>query len=89
MIEANTTNSASYANFPGNTGNDQFRLREAFVQGGHILESQPDAKFWAGERYYCRYHGEIKVNRCFSQRSPAVQRKVFVFFIASTSPLRT
>lgn len=59
MLEANTTNSASYANFPGGTGNDQFRLREAFVQGGHILESQPDATFWAGERYYRRYHIEI------------------------------
>src|SRR5260370_15525460 len=43
LIEANTGNYASYANFPGNTGNDQFRLREAFVRGGHILESQPDA----------------------------------------------
>ena len=59
MIEANTGNYASYANFPGNTGNDQFRLREAFVRGGHILESQPDAKFWAGERYYRRQHIEI------------------------------
>jgi maltoporin len=59
MIEANTANSASYANFPGNTGNDQFRLREAFVRAGHILESQPDAKFWAGERYYRRQHIEI------------------------------
>ncbi|HEY6183301.1 MAG TPA: carbohydrate porin [Terriglobales bacterium] len=59
MIEANTTNSASYANFPGNTGNDQFRLREAFVRAGHILQSQPDAKFWAGERYYRRQHIEI------------------------------
>src|SRR5215510_2719448 len=59
MVEANTTNSASYANFPGNTGNDQFRLREAFVRAGHILESQPDAKFWAGERYYRRQHIEI------------------------------
>jgi maltoporin len=59
MIEANTSNSASYANFPGNTGNDQFRLREAFVRAGHILESQPDAKFWAGERYYRRQHIEI------------------------------
>src|SRR5215469_9262322 len=59
MIEANTTNSASYANFPGSTGNDQFRLREAFVRAGHILESQPDAKFWAGERYYRRQHIEI------------------------------
>src|SRR6202795_5167335 len=34
MFEANTTNSASFTNFPGGTGNDQFRLREAFVQAG-------------------------------------------------------
>ena len=59
MLEANTTNSASYANFPGNTANDQFRLREAFVRAGNILEFQPDAKFWAGERYYRRQHVEI------------------------------
>jgi maltoporin len=59
MFEANTTNSASYANFPGSIGNDQFRLREAFVQAGNVLESQPDAKFWAGERYYRRQHIEI------------------------------
>src|SRR5215470_15888402 len=59
MIEANTTNSASYANFPGSIGNDQFRLREAFVQAGNVLKRQPDAKFWAGERYYRRYHIEI------------------------------
>jgi maltoporin len=59
MIEANTTNSASYANFNNSTGNDQFRLREAFVQAGNLFESQPAAKFWAGERYYRRQHIEI------------------------------
>jgi maltoporin len=59
MIEANTTNSASYANFPGGIGNDQFRLREAFVQAGNLIKSDPDAKFWAGERYYRRYHIDI------------------------------
>jgi maltoporin len=59
MVEANTTNSASYTSFPGGTGNDQFRLREAFVEAGNILKSQPDAKFWAGERYYHRQHIEI------------------------------
>ena len=59
MIEANTTNSASYANFPDGTGDDQFRLREAFVQAGNIFESQPNAKFWAGERYYRRQHIDI------------------------------
>jgi maltoporin len=59
MFEANTTNSASYANFPNGAGNDQFRLREAFIQAGNVLQSQPDAKFWAGERYYRRQHIEI------------------------------
>lgn len=56
LIEANTTNSASYANFAGGIGNDQFRFREAFVQAGNVIKSDPGAKFWAGERYYRRYH---------------------------------
>jgi maltoporin len=59
MLEANTSNSASYANFNGGLGNDQFRLREAFVRGGNLFDRQPDAKFWAGERYYRRQHVEI------------------------------
>jgi maltoporin len=59
MVEANTTDSASYANFPNESGNDQFRLREAFVQAGHLFDIQPEAKFWAGERYYRRQHVEI------------------------------
>jgi hypothetical protein len=45
MLEANTTNSASYANFTGGTGNDQFRLHEVFVRGGNFFSAQPDAKF--------------------------------------------
>ena len=44
MVEANTSNSQNYANFPNGIGNDQFRLREAFVTLGNVLESQPDAK---------------------------------------------
>ncbi len=59
MIEANTTNSANSASFPNGTGNDQFRFREAFVQAGNIFEIQPNAKFWAGERYYRRQHVDI------------------------------
>src|SRR5215470_9091798 len=59
MLEANTTNAASYSNFNNGIGNDQFRLREAFVRAGNIFEGQPDAKFWAGERYYRRQHIEI------------------------------
>ncbi len=59
MIEANTTNSANSASFPNGVGNDQFRFREAFVQAGNLFESQPNAKFWAGERYYRRQHIDI------------------------------
>ena len=59
MVEANTTNSGNYANFANDIGNDQFRFREAFVQAGNVFESQPDAKFWAGERYYRREHIDI------------------------------
>jgi len=68
MIEANTTNSTNSASFPQTVvngqvtsgGNDQFRLREAFVRGGHFLgDTQPGAIFWAGERYYRRQHIEI------------------------------
>jgi maltoporin len=59
MVEANTTNSANSASFPGGVGDDQFRFREAFVQGGNLFDSQPDAKFWAGERYYRRQHIDI------------------------------
>jgi maltoporin len=68
MIEGNTSNSTSYTAFPQtvvngqvtSAGNDQFRLREAFVRGGHFLgDRQPDAIFWAGERYYRRQHVEI------------------------------
>jgi maltoporin len=58
-IEANTSNSASYANFPNGIGNDQFRLREAFVQLGNVIASNPGATFWAGEQYYRRYHIDI------------------------------
>lgn len=68
MIEANTTDSTNYANFPQTVvngvvtsgGNDQFRLREAFVRGGHFFgDDQAGATFWAGERYYRRFHIEI------------------------------
>ena len=59
LIEANTSNSSNYANFPQGLGNDQFRFREAFVQAGNVFESQPGAKFWAGQRYYRRYQSHI------------------------------
>src|SRR5262249_17837449 len=58
MVEGNTSNSATYSNLNG-PGNDQFRLREAFISIGNLSRSQPGAKFWAGERYYRRQHIDI------------------------------
>ena len=59
LVEANTSNSANWGTFPNGIGNDQFRFREAFVQAGNVFESQPLARFWAGERYYRRYQSHI------------------------------
>jgi maltoporin len=56
LIEANTSNSEDFADSSNGVGSDQFRVREAFVQAGNVLEIQPNAKFWAGERYYRRQH---------------------------------
>jgi len=53
MIEADTSNSSNFSN------TDKYRFREAFVQVGNVFQRQPDAKFWAGERYYRRQHIEI------------------------------
>jgi maltoporin len=59
MVEANTTNSANSAGFTNGVGDDRFRFREAFVQAGNVFKSQPNARFWAGERYYRRQHIDI------------------------------
>ncbi len=56
MVEANTSESEGYAPVGNAVGADQYRFREAFVQAGNLFESQPNAKFWVGERYYRRQH---------------------------------
>ena len=53
LVEANTTQSSNFAS------NDQFRFREAFVEVGNVLASNPSAQFWAGERYYRRLNIDI------------------------------
>ena len=53
LVEGNTTQSQTYAS------NDQFRLREAYIQVGNVLASNPSAQFWAGERYYRRLNIDI------------------------------
>jgi maltoporin len=57
LVQADTDNSASFSN------TDHFRLREAFVQAGNVIKSQPTLKFWAGNRYYRR--NDIHINDFF------------------------
>src|SRR5271156_6556946 len=59
MVEANTSSSENHAPVGDAGGADEYRFREAFVQAGNVFESQPNAKFWAGERYYRRQHIDI------------------------------
>lgn len=53
LVQADTTQSTNYAS------TDNFRFREAFIQMGNLIPSQPMAKFWAGERYYRRQSIDI------------------------------
>jgi maltoporin len=38
---------------------DVFTIRESFGQAGGVVESKPDLKFWAGQRYYHRHDTHI------------------------------
>lgn len=58
MLQGATTNASTYSS------NDTFHLREAFAQAGNVWPGQPDAKFWAGERYYRRQ--DIHINDFYS-----------------------
>jgi len=58
MLQGATTNASTYSS------NDTFHLREAFAQAGNVWPGQPEAKFWAGERYYRRQ--DIHINDFYS-----------------------
>jgi maltoporin len=53
MLAVNTTNASNYSS------TDQVRLRESFVQVGHVIAAQPEVAFWAGQRYYRRQNIDI------------------------------
>jgi maltoporin len=45
------------------TAIDPFALREAYVEGGNVIESQPGMTFWAGHRFYQRH--DVHINDFF------------------------
>jgi maltoporin len=50
-------NTSTFAPFTG------FALREGYVEGGNIIESQPGMTFWAGHRFYQRH--DVHINDFF------------------------
>jgi maltoporin len=58
MLQAQTTSANSFSS------HDSFHLREAFAQASKLWPAQPQARFWAGERYYRRQ--DIHINDFYS-----------------------
>ncbi len=58
LLQAATTNGSTFSSL------DQFHLREAYAQASNIWNGQPQARFWAGERFYRRQ--DIHINDFYS-----------------------
>ena len=58
MLQGQTTSANTFSS------HDQFHLREAFAEASNIWPAQPQARFWAGERYYRRQ--DIHINDFYS-----------------------
>lgn len=52
-----TTNSNTFTQI------NPFALREAYAEGGNVIESQPGMTFWAGHRFYQRH--DVHINDFF------------------------
>jgi maltoporin len=60
MMSYSTKNSFSYESLNNQAQGNDFALRQAFVEAGNVIQSMPDVKFWAGQRYYQRH--DIHIN---------------------------
>lgn len=60
MMSYSSKNSFSYESLNNQKQGNDFALRQAFVEAGNVIQSAPDIKFWAGQRYYQRH--DIHIN---------------------------
>lgn len=60
MFSYSTANSFSYDSLNNQAQGNDFALRQAYVEAGNVIESHPDVRFWAGQRYYRRH--DIHIN---------------------------
>lgn len=60
MISYSTGENFSYDSLNNQEQGNDIALRQAFVEAGNVIQSLPDIRFWAGQRYYRRH--DIHIN---------------------------
>jgi maltoporin len=60
MVSYNTGENFSFDSLNNQDQGNDIALRQAFVEAGNVIQSAPDIKFWAGQRYYRRH--DIHIN---------------------------
>jgi maltoporin len=60
MFSFSTAENFTYDSLNNQAQGNDFALRQAFVEGGNVIQSVPDMRFWAGQRYYQRH--DIHIN---------------------------
>jgi len=60
MLSYSTLENFSYDSLNNQAQGNDFALRQAYVEAGNAIQSTPDIRFWAGQRYYRRH--DIHIN---------------------------
>jgi maltoporin len=60
MLSFSTGENFSYDSLNNLDQGNDIALRQAFVEAGNVIQSSPDIRFWAGQRYYRRH--DIHIN---------------------------
>jgi len=60
MLSYSTLENFSYDSLNNQAQGNDIALRQAFIEGGNVIQSAPDVRFWAGQRYYQRH--DIHIN---------------------------
>ncbi len=60
MLSYSSLENFSYESLNNQAQGNDFALRQAYVLAGNVIQSAPDVRFWAGQRYYRRH--DIHIN---------------------------
>ena len=60
MLSVSTAENFSYDSLNNQAQGNDIALRQAYVEAGNVIQSMPEIRFWAGQRYYQRH--DIHIN---------------------------